>query len=268
MAEAGPTAPATRLEIDAVVRREERSPRRDSGESKGGQRRDQRERSAGKPEHRQHAERHPFPGRCTRCRHQRDRDDAGERAGDVRGVGAQRRTPIEQPTVTLAGEVANLLDGLQLGACAVVGNSLGGRVALELAVGRPELVRALVLVGSSHAPGAMAQRMPESQRGPRSRARRRARARGAGDPMPPLSPCQETRRGESDWRSTRRCGSVHRSSGSVRAPARESQTCRELRQRRGRHGGRRGRRRRSARARRAACCSSVRDGDRPSRTDP
>ena len=57
---------------------------------------------------------------------------------DLPGFG---RTPIEQPTVTLAGEVASLLDELELGACAVVGNSLGGRVALELAVGRPELVR-------------------------------------------------------------------------------------------------------------------------------
>jgi 3-oxoadipate enol-lactonase len=37
---------------------------------------------------------------------------------------------------------------LGIGPCTIVGNSLGGRVALELAVGRPELVGALVLVGT------------------------------------------------------------------------------------------------------------------------
>src|SRR5439155_21556565 len=64
---------------------------------------------------------------------------------DLPGFG---RSAIEQPTISLAGEVAALLDELELTRCAVVSNSLGGRVALELALARPELVRALVLVGT------------------------------------------------------------------------------------------------------------------------
>lgn len=64
---------------------------------------------------------------------------------DVPGFG---RTPITSPRVTFAREVAALLDELGVSGAALVGTSLGGRVALELAVARPDLVRALVLVGS------------------------------------------------------------------------------------------------------------------------
>ena len=64
---------------------------------------------------------------------------------DLPGFG---RTPLEQRTVATGPEVAGLLDSLHLGGCGVVGNSLGGRIALELAVARPELVGALVLVGA------------------------------------------------------------------------------------------------------------------------
>jgi pimeloyl-ACP methyl ester carboxylesterase len=51
--------------------------------------------------------------------------------------------------VSIAGSVAQLLDASSLGHAAVVGCSLGGRVALELTVARPDLVRALVLVGAA-----------------------------------------------------------------------------------------------------------------------
>jgi pimeloyl-ACP methyl ester carboxylesterase len=64
---------------------------------------------------------------------------------DLPGFG---RTPIEGTTVRLAAEVAALLDSLAIEDAALVGCSVGGRVALELAVARPELVRALVLVGA------------------------------------------------------------------------------------------------------------------------
>jgi pimeloyl-ACP methyl ester carboxylesterase len=64
---------------------------------------------------------------------------------DLPGFG---RTPIEGPAVRLAAEVAALLDSLAIAHAALVGCSVGGRVALELAVARPELVSALVLVGA------------------------------------------------------------------------------------------------------------------------
>jgi 3-oxoadipate enol-lactonase len=44
-------------------------------------------------------------------------------------------------------DLIELLERLQLGPAALVGASLGGRVAAEVAVARPDLVRALVLVG-------------------------------------------------------------------------------------------------------------------------
>jgi 3-oxoadipate enol-lactonase len=62
---------------------------------------------------------------------------------DLAGFG---RTPIETLPVTHARDVIALLDELGVSAAGVVGASLGGRVALELAVARPDLVRALVLV--------------------------------------------------------------------------------------------------------------------------
>jgi 3-oxoadipate enol-lactonase len=62
---------------------------------------------------------------------------------DLAGFG---RTPIERLPVTHAQDVVGLLDDLGISAAGVVGASLGGRVALELAVARPDLVRALVLV--------------------------------------------------------------------------------------------------------------------------
>ena len=62
---------------------------------------------------------------------------------DLAGFG---RTPIESLPVTHARDVAGLMDELEISAAGVVGASLGGRVAIELAVARPDLVRALVLV--------------------------------------------------------------------------------------------------------------------------
>jgi 3-oxoadipate enol-lactonase len=64
---------------------------------------------------------------------------------DLRGFG---RTPIGSLPLTHARDVAELLDGLGVSGAAVVGGSMGGRIALELAIGRPDLVGALVLVGT------------------------------------------------------------------------------------------------------------------------
>ena len=64
---------------------------------------------------------------------------------DMRGFG---RSQVRSLPVTYASDVAALLDELEIRNAAIVGCSLGGRAALELAVARPDLVRALVLVGT------------------------------------------------------------------------------------------------------------------------
>ena len=64
---------------------------------------------------------------------------------DMRGFG---ETPISPGSFSHARDLVGLLDRLELGPAALVGVSLGGRVALEVAVARPDLVSALVLVGA------------------------------------------------------------------------------------------------------------------------
>jgi 3-oxoadipate enol-lactonase len=62
---------------------------------------------------------------------------------DLAGFG---RTPIERMPLTHAKDLVELIDGLGIEEAAVVGGSMGGRVSLELAVARPDLVQALVLM--------------------------------------------------------------------------------------------------------------------------
>jgi 3-oxoadipate enol-lactonase len=62
---------------------------------------------------------------------------------DLAGFG---RTPIERMPLTYAKDLVALLDELGIEEAAVVGGSMGGRVSLELAVARPDLVKALVLM--------------------------------------------------------------------------------------------------------------------------
>jgi 3-oxoadipate enol-lactonase len=61
---------------------------------------------------------------------------------DLPGYG---RTPIEKLPLTHAHDVVGLLEERDISAAGIVGASLGGRVALEVAIARPELVRAIVL---------------------------------------------------------------------------------------------------------------------------
>lgn len=69
---------------------------------------------------------------------------------DHRGQGESARAPLEQLDMdTLTDDAAALIEALDLGPCHVVGNSMGGFVALRLAARRPELVRSAVAVGSS-----------------------------------------------------------------------------------------------------------------------
>jgi len=64
---------------------------------------------------------------------------------DFRGYG---RTPLEPGPYASARDVIELLDRHGFGHAALVGVSLGGRVALEVALAAPERVTALALVGS------------------------------------------------------------------------------------------------------------------------
>src|SRR5262245_51551089 len=64
---------------------------------------------------------------------------------DLQGFGS---SPITEAPLRHAASVAELLDALGIDGVAAIGCSLGGRVALELAIGRSHLVRALVLCGS------------------------------------------------------------------------------------------------------------------------
>ncbi len=66
-------------------------------------------------------------------------------APDLRGFG-ESSVPAGPTPYTDSGDVADLLDRLGTGPVAVVGSSLGGRVAMELAVTRPDLVSSLLLL--------------------------------------------------------------------------------------------------------------------------
>jgi pimeloyl-ACP methyl ester carboxylesterase len=61
---------------------------------------------------------------------------------------AYGRSPIEMP-IRPAHDALALLDELGIERAALIGASFGGGIALELAVARPELVSALVLVGAA-----------------------------------------------------------------------------------------------------------------------
>jgi 3-oxoadipate enol-lactonase len=79
------------------------------------------------------------------------RGELGDRrtlAVDLPGHGG---TPLPASTdmadhVTALGE---LLDALPVAQCAVIGHSMGGQLAIALAARRPDLVRALVVIGSA-----------------------------------------------------------------------------------------------------------------------
>jgi pimeloyl-ACP methyl ester carboxylesterase len=64
---------------------------------------------------------------------------------DLRGFG---RTPISAENFSNAADVVELLEGLELGPVSLVGVSLGGRVALEIAAARPDLVDRLIVSGA------------------------------------------------------------------------------------------------------------------------
>jgi 3-oxoadipate enol-lactonase len=73
-------------------------------------------------------------------------------APDLRGFGD---SPVTPGTVTMrefAADIEALLDGLSISTAAIVGLSMGGLVAMELAVTRPQRYWALGLVATTTEP--------------------------------------------------------------------------------------------------------------------
>ena len=69
-------------------------------------------------------------------------------AFDNRGTGLSPKPPGPYTIEELADDAASVLDARRISSADVYGHSLGGFIALTLALRRPELVRALVLVGT------------------------------------------------------------------------------------------------------------------------
>jgi 3-oxoadipate enol-lactonase len=69
-------------------------------------------------------------------------------AADLRGHGGSSKPRGRYRITRLAADMAELLQGLAATPAHVVGLSLGGMVALELALGHPDLVRSLVIINS------------------------------------------------------------------------------------------------------------------------
>jgi 3-oxoadipate enol-lactonase len=85
-------------------------------------------------------------------RHQVERFSADYRVVvyDNRGQGESMPAPQELLDMdTLTEDAAALIEHLDLAPCHVLGNSMGGFVALRLAARRPELLRSAVALGSS-----------------------------------------------------------------------------------------------------------------------
>lgn len=69
---------------------------------------------------------------------------------DHRGQGDSAAAPIDELDMdTLSQDAAALIEALDLAPCHVLGNSMGGFIALRLAARRPDLVASAVAMGSS-----------------------------------------------------------------------------------------------------------------------
>ena len=75
---------------------------------------------------------------------------------DNRGCGRSAAPPAPYQVADMAADTAALIEHLRLGPCDVVGYSLGGYIAQQLAVTRPGLVRRLVLIAGAGAAPAYA----------------------------------------------------------------------------------------------------------------
>jgi pimeloyl-ACP methyl ester carboxylesterase len=94
---------------------------------------------------------------------------------DNRGCGRSEAPPAPYLVADMAADTAALIEHLGLGSCDIIGYSLGGYIAQELAVTRADLVRRLVLLAGAGPAPAYAV----------ARARAAADLARALDPPPP-----------------------------------------------------------------------------------
>jgi pimeloyl-ACP methyl ester carboxylesterase len=85
-------------------------------------------------------------------------------APDLRGFGGSPVTPHLVTMGSFAADIAGLLDELGISRAAVIGLSMGGLVAMELAVSRPERCWALGLVATTAEPVTPHERATRLQR--------------------------------------------------------------------------------------------------------
>ncbi|GAQ50742.1 alpha/beta fold hydrolase [Streptomyces acidiscabies] len=83
---------------------------------------------------------------------------------DNRGVSPSDGSPPGFTVADMAADVAALIEHLGIGPCAVVGTSLGARIAAELALARPELVSRLVLMAARGRSDAMSTALTRAER--------------------------------------------------------------------------------------------------------
>lgn len=74
-------------------------------------------------------------------------------APDLRGCGGSAKPAPPWSIADLAEDVAQVAQALGVQRCDVVAHSLGGSVALQLAIAHPDLVRSLVVINSAPADG-------------------------------------------------------------------------------------------------------------------
>jgi len=70
-------------------------------------------------------------------------------AMDNRGSGRSEKPDIPYTVQMMADDAAGFLEGLALGPVHVLGHSMGGRIAMDLALRHPERVKTLILVSTS-----------------------------------------------------------------------------------------------------------------------
>ncbi len=85
---------------------------------------------------------------------------------DVRGHGQSGKPPGPYSVAEFARDAAGLMQALGIGPAHVLGLSMGGMIAFQLAVSAPELVRSLIIVNSGPAlvPRTLAERLAIWQR--------------------------------------------------------------------------------------------------------
>ncbi|MFD5424698.1 alpha/beta fold hydrolase [Streptomyces sp. NPDC127084] len=83
---------------------------------------------------------------------------------DNRGVSPSDNSPPDFTVDDMAADTAALIEHLGIGPCAVVGTSLGARIAAELALSRPELVGRLVLMAARGRSDAMSTALNRAER--------------------------------------------------------------------------------------------------------